>query len=299
MATNDLSSVFAKQSGVGSVAISDWKGLPAVVVTFKSSSCTILLHGATVVSWVCAGTERIFVSQKAFYEPPKAVRGGIPICFPQFGPGALPQHGFARNKPWKIASTMLDTDAASVCVELANDADTEKVWPHSFTVRLTVSLDSEDHLDMRFVVHNTGNTEFTFTGALHTYFRITDALQSAVYGLHNLQYVDKTDGLKTKVQHLEQVRIEAETDRVYMLAPNSGVALSDDVQRTRLIVDKTGFPDVVVWNPFAEKVKSIADMGQDEWTQFVCVEVAAASSPQPVAPGQSWHGSQTLQIARL
>jgi len=260
----------------------------------NGSKAEIYLVGATVTSYKTSkGEEMIFVSSKAIYKEGKAIRGGIPICFPQFGPGALPQHGFARNQFWKVKSTSATSDKVQVVFFLADNEETHKVWNHSFHVEYTVTLHSTKLSTELSVTNNNSSESFSFTACLHNYFRIQDVSKASVTPLKGLTYIDKVQGGKQCTEGSDAVTFTGETDRVYANAP-SQIGIHDQSSKIEYRLETSGFNDCVVWNPSATKAKDIADLGADEWKVFVCAEAGAISTPITLKPQQNWKAIQHL-----
>jgi glucose-6-phosphate 1-epimerase len=269
-------------------------GLPKVVLRHAGgSTADVYLHGAHVTSWRdAAGAERLFLSSRAVFAAEAAIRGGIPISFPQFAEqGPLPKHGFARTADWTLESVSTGADgAAEAVLRLADTPLTRDVWPHAFAAELRVRL--ADALSVQLTVANTGGEPFGFTVALHTYLRVGDVGAVLVEGLEGVRYVDKVAGGEPKVEASAHLRISGEVDRVYLDAP--GDVHVREPGGEGVIVSHEGFPDVVVWNPGAEKGSGLSDMGQGEHRQMLCVEAAAAGTPVALPPGESWTGSTVL-----
>ncbi|KAJ1936148.1 hypothetical protein FBU59_005149, partial [Linderina macrospora] len=193
--------------------------LERVVLTGPSnSSAEIYLFGATVTSWKSQGKERLYLSSLAKLDGTKAVRGGIPLVFPQFGPGALPQHGFARNTIWEFLSSS-DHGASAVARFRLTDSEETRAskWPHKFSIIYTVDLTATT-LSTILQFENTGQSEYEFTSLLHTYFRVPDIKDTVVEGLKNVAYADKVLGTES-VEQRDQVIVDRNEDRVYRDVP--------------------------------------------------------------------------------
>ncbi|HEX6058183.1 MAG TPA: D-hexose-6-phosphate mutarotase [Gemmatimonadaceae bacterium] len=253
----------------------------------------ISLHGAHVLSWTRpGGDEMLFLSRRAVFDVRSAIRGGVPVIFPQFGPGPLPKHGFARTARWTLAELRADRSAAHARLALRDDDATRAVWPHPFHLELEATLD--DCLTMRLSVANPGGVPFAFTAALHTYLRVADAGRARLVGLRGVRYIDKVRGGAHAIETADAVTIAEPVDRIYLEAPRS--LRLDDVAGGRAIeIVQEGFRDTVVWNPWADGVASLPDMAPDEWRAMLCVEAAAAGDPVRVAPGGTWSGTQRLR----
>jgi len=270
------------------------------LVTAGGDRATVLLHGAHVVSWIPAGgSERLYLSGRSEFGDGKAVRGGVPVVFPQFnqrGPDfSLPKHGFARTHRWTVDegehwSGVNDTSTARFRLE--DNAGTRALWPHEFTLTLTVSL-GHNKLDVALAVFNRGPEAFAFTAALHTYLRVTDIAQASVGGLQGVRFLDtvaNTGGVGAE----PALTFEAETDRIYYDVPGP---LSLEESDGRLEVAMEGFRDVVVWNPWADRAATLRDMSRDGYRQMVCLEAAIIDKPVRLEEQGSWLGRQTLTAA--
>lgn len=248
----------------------------------------IFLHGAHVTSWIPAdGRERLFLSRTAEFAPGKALRGGVPVIFPQFASlGPLVKHGFARNRSWEL----LETGPGSATLGLEDDEATRALWPHAFQARLRVELGAGS-LSMTLTVRNTDRVPFSFTAALHTYLRVGDCSGTAIRGLGGLAYRDHVRGDAEAVQTEDLLGFEGEVDRTYLEAPSPLEVLDGE---RRLEVRAEGFADAVTWNPGPDLASRLGDLEPEGHRRFVCLEAAAIGRPIHLAPGEAWQGSQIL-----
>ena len=250
-------------------------GLTRVSVTTPLATAEMYPHGAHVTHFQPAGQEpMLWVSSRSLYQPDKAIRGGVPICFPWFGPRAgepsSPMHGFARVTEWNVESvTQSGGGEVELVFGLSNNEQTKKLWPHDFTVKYRVEVGV--NLQLTLEVRNDGPEAFDFEEALHSYFAVGDVRKVAVTGLEGTTYIDKTDGLKQKPQGSEPVTITAEMDRVY-LNTQSPCLLDDPATKRRIRIAKEGSHSTVVWNPWVAKAKAMTDFGDDEWAGMICIE---------------------------
>ncbi len=263
----------------------------AVQVRTDFSAATIALQGAHVMTWQPNGQEPVvWLSSAAKFAPGKSIRGGVPLCWPWFGPhataateSAYPGHGFARTIPWELLDARMLPDGR-VRLEFApvmNDAARAQ-WPHPSTVKYGVTVGQE--LDVALATSNTGNIAFELGQALHTYFQVGDVRQATVAGLAGCEYIDKVDGAKRKRQD-GAVNFTGETDRVY-LGTAGCCEIVDPVLKRRILVTSTGSRSTVVWTPWAEKADKMGDFGADGPWKMVCVETAnAADDVISLAPG--------------
>lgn len=253
----------------------------------------IHLYGAHVTSWSPAGSDddRLFVSAKSGFGPGVSIRGGIPVCFPQFGTtGPLQQHGFARVSMWSVISTNDAPENATALLRLIDTDATRALWPHRFSAELTVTI-SGAMLDVALAVTNTDDASFSFTAALHPYFRVIDAYATSVDGLQRAQYRDALLANTTQVERNESVAIDGEIDRIFF-AVNGPVTLRERERALR--IERRGFPDVVVWNPGAAGVERRSDFYTGDERRMLCVEAAVVGEPVTLAPGASWTGAQRM-----
>jgi len=254
----------------------------------------VYLHGAHITSWVSKFGENIFVSEKAVFAPGKAIRGGIPLCFPQFGNGKIQAHGFARNTLWEVAEVEVTKEEPAVVrldLQLKDNKSTSDIWPHNFIAKLSIRLSTK--LTVVFSVANTGKEEFDFQLALHTYYSVSDIQNISVTGLKDSVYIDKVkDGAKDK-ENRQAATFSEEVDRVYTDVKDN-VDIFDKERERTLHLERNNLPDVVLWNPWIEKARNLGDLGEDAYPKFVCVEVGHIDKPVVLAPGQHWVATHTI-----
>ncbi|KAL2912942.1 hypothetical protein HK105_207613 [Polyrhizophydium stewartii] len=267
-----------------------------VVITHGESVAEVLLWGATVTSWKYKGIERLFVSSKAVLDGTKAVRGGIPLVFPQFGPGPLPQHGFARVSKWTWGGLSVE-NASETRVEFsllpeAIPASQKAIWPHDFRLVYTVALFGSS-LQTTLRVRNLGTAPFEFTSLLHTYLRIKDIDHAGVVGLTGYPFADKVTETRTESEPRLSVRVASEVDRIYQRVKNDHITVEGTgVGGGAIVIHKSGFDDVVVWNPWVDKAKGMSDFGDEEFKEMICVEVGNVSTPRKLGPNETWEAGQ-------
>uniref|UniRef100_A0A2C9KR95 glucose-6-phosphate 1-epimerase n=1 Tax=Biomphalaria glabrata TaxID=6526 RepID=A0A2C9KR95_BIOGL len=262
----------------------------------EGTTAVIHLHGATVLSWKCHGVENLYMSQSAVFDNKKAIRGGIPVVFPNFGPWPLgPQHGFARIKRWSIAVPPRKDANGDVIVLFMLEADEETLamWNYKFRLVYTVVLTATS-LMSTLVVHNKDVKSLGFTCLLHTYLRVADIKHLRIEGLQGLIYVDKLKNGKEKKESREFVTVCKNYDRVYKDAPKrlNIVSGPEPVRNIELVT--FNFPDIVVWNPWEEKAKEMSDFDDDGYTEMICVEPGKVLVPITLEAGQQYECKQTL-----
>ena len=276
-----------------SIQQTEFKGLPAItLLSGDGARAVVSPFGGQVLSWAPAnGLDQLYLSEEAVYDGRTPIRGGIPVCFPQFsGLGKLPQHGFVRDALWTLTEQRGGDDFAIVTLKLADDERSRAMWPGMFETELTVAIGGE-RLDVEFEVENTGHSPFAFTAALHTYLAVREVENIRLEGLNGYDYRDATDDNRIKHDSGDVLIVEDEVNRVY-----------HDVDRALLLRDGNrsigihaeGFPDVVVWNPWEHRCKDFADLPPDAFRHFLCIEAAAARNKVQLDAGESWFGRQTL-----
>lgn len=262
------------------------------LATAGGAEASVLHHGAQLTSWRPAGgMENIYLSERADFSPGSAIRGGAPICFPQFSIlGDLPLHGFVRNQTWTPVAGSADGKGIAR-LQLSDTSETRAMWPYAFKAELEVAL-TDDSLEIAFSVQNAGYEPFSFTAALHTYFRVTAIEKVGISGLQNARYLDKLKDNSLCVETSERLLIDRPLDRIYYNATDD-LTLEDGDRR--LHITAQGMPDAVIWNPGAERCAAIADLPDDAWRHFVCIEAAAIDRPVSLTPGATWRGVQKME----
>lgn len=258
-------------------------------------TAVVALHGAQVLSWVAGGRERLYLSPNAVMDGQGAIRGGVPVCFPQFNQrGPLPKHGFVRNVAWQPATPLESPDSGAVHAELQlhDGHHSRLVWPQGrFALRLVVTL-AAGSLRVALHVHNRGAEPWDFTGALHTYLRVDQIGEAAVEGLDGCARWDAVADAHS-VQR-GAVRFAGEYDSVFS-APAGPLLLRHGTQRIA-IEHSLSFANTVVWNPGAALCARLPDMPAEGYEQMLCVEAAQVHVPVAMAPGAHWTGWQQLRV---
>ncbi|MFZ2008171.1 MAG: D-hexose-6-phosphate mutarotase [Stellaceae bacterium] len=240
-------------------------GLVKAVMSRSGMTGELALQGAQVTAWQPTGARPvIFVSSRAVLAPDKAIRGGIPVIFPWFGPHPTdpkaPQHGFVRTAPWQLDSAAETADGVTLELSLAAEG-----------FGLTYRAVFGDELRLHLEVRNTSPHPAMFEEALHSYFAVSDVERISVSGLENRGFIDKTDNMRRCPAAGAPLRLTKETDRVYLDVPDR-LAISDPGWNRRIVIEKSGGASTIVWNPWPEKAAAMSDLGADNWRGFVCVE---------------------------
>ncbi len=235
----------------------------------------VYLQGAHVTAWHPAAARNpvLWMSRRSVFEPGRPIRGGVPICFPWFGPNranaTAPAHGFARLREWRLVEAREDAHGAVTLAMQLEGADVTPDWPFRFRVVHRITFGAVLRMDLE--VHNDGTEPFTFEEALHTYFRVRDIGRVSVTGVEGCEYLDKVGGRRRGREGDEPLRFAGETDRIY-LGTRADCVIDDPVERRRISIGKTGSGSTVVWNPWIGKARAMPDFGDDEWTGMLCVE---------------------------
>ncbi len=282
------------REGPGGLAVADVVNARAVA--------TIALQGAQVIAWTPeAQAPVIWLSRAAGFAPGKSIRGGVPVCWPWFGPHAtdpkLPAHGFARTVPWEVIGTRALADGATrLDFRLAQSEATHALWSHASLLECRISVGTALEIDL--VTRNADRSAVTIGEALHAYFEVGDVRHIVIRGLEDCPYLDKMDGGRRKRQS-GPVSVGAETDRIY-LDSTADCLIDDPGRRRRIRIRKRGSRSTVVWNPWIEKSARMGDFGEGGYLNMVCVESAnAADDVITIAPGAEHHLWVRYDVAPL
>lgn len=266
-------------------------GLPMIQISNAKANALISIYAGQVLSYQPIGesADLMFLSEKAYYQTGKAIKGGAPICWPWFGPDpeerGRPAHGFVRNRMWQIAGTKITTDGeVMVILGLEDSAETKNIWPHSFA--LTQEITVGKSLNLELITKNTGTEAFSITQAFHTYFNVGDIDHVKVLGLEGCTYIDKVDNSVQK-QQIGAVTINAEVDRVYLDVKNIQI-IEDAALKRRIRITSNGNTTAVVWNPWEKIAVEMADLRDNDYQRFLCVETTnAAEDIMEIKPNSS------------
>ena len=275
-------------------------GLERLALSAPEGEAIVTLQGGHVTHFQPRGERPVlWMSAQSRFEPGKPIRGGVPICFPWFGPKAgapeAPLHGFARILSWTIRTVTPEADGSLRAVlELSAEAAARGGFPRELSLSLAVTVGRS--LRMELTARNVDSAAVAFEEALHSYFAVSDVRQARIRGLEGVPYVDKTAGMARQPGASEPIAIAAETDRVY-LGTTGTVTIEDPGWKRRIVVAKSGSSTTVVWNPWIAKAKAMPDFGDDEWSGMVCVETAnAMDDAVTLAPGASHVMTATLEV---
>ncbi|KAL4140733.1 hypothetical protein PRNP1_015013 [Phytophthora ramorum] len=285
------------------------------------SSAEVFLFGAHVKSFRAAMDPKLdilFMSNESYMDGVNPIRGGIPVVFPNFGSATgFPSHGFARITNWTLASQEEAADKNSPSVAtftMAASNSTREMWPVEFELEYEVKLYA-NQLETALHVHNSNEKSIEFHALLHNYLWVDDARNKGVQvsGLKGVDYYDKV-AKANKTETREYIDFAAQTDNVYSNAPNTLAAVIkgvNAVDRT-VTVEKAGFisgsasqnnveteTDAVVWNPWADRAKTMDDFGPEEYKHMVAVEPGRVSVKQALPAGQTYTLQETISVTTL
>ncbi len=252
-------------------------GFVMIDISNQYAKATISTYAGQIVSYQpnSATEDLFFLSDKVQYQEGKAIRGGVPICWPWFGDDTSgferPPHGFVRNQQWDVLSTeTLEDGRTSVILATADSDMTRELWHYEFNLELQLIIGS--NLEMKLKTKNTGKQFFTITQALHTYFKVSDVSNVLIKGLDGKPYIDKLDSFAVKQQD-DDIVVSQEIDRIYQKSPKQ-ISLTDSGFNRTITISSYGSDTTIVWNPWSTSVSKIADLNLDSYRNFVCVETA-------------------------
>ena len=252
------------------------------------------LQGAHIYHWHPEHSQHpvLFCSKRAIFKDGKSIRGGIPVCWPWFGPkeGQM-QHGFARLSQWQIVEDKSEGSDTHLILSMQSNDETKNFFPYDFALSLEVM--AGENLSLSLVTTNQSDVDMPLTQALHTYFQIGDIEDIEIKGLDLSSYLDKTDDYKIKLQEGDVV-IRGETDRIYL--SDNELILIDKFNNREIVIENFGATNAVIWNPWKDKVKTIYDMEEEEYRNFICIETANADTALTLAPGESYTLDCTISV---
>lgn len=245
--------------------------LPVVVISHPKVRAAITLQGAHLLAWQPKDDKPVlWLSNNTPFKTGTAIRGGVPICWPWFGPAGTPSHGFARNQSWQFTAHDEDDNGVNLTFTLKDNEQTRQLWPHAFTLIARFKLGEECEIELE------SQGDYQATAALHTYFQIGDISNINIAGLGE-NYIDKV--LKgIEAQQTGELTFNGQTDRIYTAATPCSLIKDPLLQRT-IEVSHQHMSDVIAWNPGSELSHSMADMPDDGFKTMVCVETGRVTQP--------------------
>lgn len=272
-------------------------GLKYLTIAHPKAQASISLFGAHLLDFTPTGSKPlIWISDDAIFNGVKAIRGGVPICWPWFGPAKqsptvqplaqtkdFPSHGFARNSHWQLLSNQSDDDGCHIRLQLKDSPESQRLWPHSFN--LIAEFIIKETLTINLITSNTGNDSFDYSSALHSYFKISQPDAILVNGL------DKDNQLPRK--------LDAHVD-IVCENPSSTITLDDAQAQHQINIENEGNNAMVVWNPWEAGAKAFADMPDDGYQTMFCLEpTIIGKKAVTVAAGSSHTLTTTLSVKPL
>jgi len=271
--------------------------LPFVKLSRGTDEAIVYLRGASVSSYTTSGVEWLALRADAKLDGSKPnISGGLPICFPQFGPGdplgrdvppaeatGIPVHGLARNMDWKLVES--ESREGACLLELTDTEETRKLWPHEFRCLWLVEL-KDGELATKLTVENCSASECSFTCGLHSYFHVADIDKLKIKGEFSgtTMMHRREDPPKPMCCEKSELVISEFTDDIYKNVLPSSVVL-DTGKGDLAIASASGWQHVVIWNPYGDE-----KLG---YKNFVCVETVA-TDPISLAPKASWEASMSI-----
>lgn len=248
----------------------------------------IALQGGQILEFYSKVAQRplLWLSDLNGYQAEKAIRGGIPLCFPWFGAHAsqadLPAHGFARNLIWHCDQIEQDDTGHYIHLSLTDSEKTRKYWNYAFNLQMQIHCGK--NLELTFKLQNTDEKNFEFGFAWHSYFP-AHTMQARIIGLNGLDYIDQLDQNKIKQQAEAEITFDAELDRIYSHTAGQFVLQQGNEQSIRIA---SSAKSAVIWNPWVDKAKRMADVADEAWRDFICIECGQiASATQSLNAGDS------------
>ncbi|MGF1723410.1 D-hexose-6-phosphate mutarotase [Photobacterium nomapromontoriensis] len=274
------------------VTVCEYQGIKIIRIIHDTAEAGISLHGGHLIWFKPAGEDDvIWLSDKADFNTTKAIRGGIPVCWPWFGKAGTPSHGFARTSEWSLLEHRENSNGVILALQLEDSAETLAIWPHKFRNLLTFEIGKE--LTVSLTSTNTDDTPWHYSGALHTYFAVTDIHHVDITGMGPC-YSDSTLGDKACLGD-NTLTFSGEVDRVYT-QPETSIIIADHDDR-KIQVTNSGHNAAVIWNPWQALSESMADMADNSFETMVCVESTIHGSQSiTLAPGESHTLTTTASV---
>ena len=297
---DELDEKFSIEGEVGFAELEE--DLVFITVSNKYADVDICLYGAHITSYRPQNAmDLLWMSPESSFEVGKAIRGGIPVCFPWFGPHKTdsdkPQHGFARLMYWDVVSTSSSLSGeTTVVLQLCSSEETKTYWPHDFCAEMKIVVGKT--LEATLKVTNTSNDSFDYTCALHSYFNLSALESISIEGLQGLTYFNQLTS-ENEIQEEELLHIAEPLTRHY-LNTETPVVIADSAFHRRIKVAKTGSKVTTVWNPGAETCVNIGDLPDDGYETFVCVEATNAFDfPVQLPAGKSYETAAIIGLEEV
>ncbi len=263
---------------------------PFFEIDHPTCRAKVALHGGQVVSWRPDGEEEVlYLSPDAVFQEGKAIRGGIPVCWPWFNAHPtspeLPSHGIARSRFWEVVEVSEEEDGVTIRMCMSDGS-----WKAETVIRVGNTL------KVSLISTNPGREALRIAGALHAYFRVGDVSEVRVEGLDGAEFLDTVGG-RTRRNQVGDIKIEGETDSIY--DSRETVRIVDASLQRTIRIEKQGSPSTVVWNPWKERAKALSDLPDEAYRNFVCAETAIANSKAiDLQPGEQHTLSMVIGVER-
>ena len=278
------------------------QALPIIHSRNPEGESQILLQGAQLLEWTPRGhAPVVWLSPNARLIPGKSPRGGVPICWPWFGPhdtrADYPAHGVVRAGSWELVkATCLENEDHELRSRWIPDSTQRDYWP--FGTSLEVHFTLGDACEIELITRNDSTMSLTLSEALHTYLGVGDVREITIRGLEDCDYIDKVDDGRRKHQS-GPVTISGETDRIY-LSTQAACIIEDPILKRIIRIEKRGSQSTIVWNPGEEKAKRLGDLGETDFLRMVCVESGnAVENRITLKPGEEHRLWVRYSVSRL
>lgn len=280
-------------------------------ITSNHAELLIAQQGAQVLSYQRLGEPPLlWLSDQAIFRQGKSVRAGVPVCWPWFGnlqrnPQAVqamyqgeqvPAHGLARTRDWQLLGIEEAAEGLRIEFSLPEALGDLPGWPHEVELKLLIEMGTQ--LKLTLSSFNQGNDNVTISQALHSYFAVSDVRQARVEGVENLGYIETLADWELRQQH-SALGFAGETDRIYLQTPDL-LKIVDPQWNRRITLHATGSRSAVIWNPWTDRARELADMADDGWQRMLCIETANVwDDVVNLAPGASHSLSVTITSEAL
>ncbi|WP_297478380.1 D-hexose-6-phosphate mutarotase [uncultured Photobacterium sp.] len=276
------------------VTVCEYQGIKIIRIIHPMVEAGISLHGGHLLWFKPVGEKDvIWLSDNAEFDLTKAVRGGIPVCWPWFGKAAAPSHGFARTSEWVLSQHRENENGVIVSLTLEDNQQTHEIWPHKFHNQITFEMNAE--LNVSLTSTNTDTQPWSFSGALHTYFNIANINDISITGMGH-DYLDSTQAGKV-CRGSDVLTFNTETDRVYT-QPQPTITINDQDNQRTILVTNQGNNAAVIWNPWQELSINMGDMANNSFETMVCVESTIHTPTIELQPGQAHTLSTHIAVQR-
>jgi glucose-6-phosphate 1-epimerase len=277
-------------------------GFPFILISNCSATALISVYAAQVLSFqpIEECEDLLFLGSKSSYEEGKAIRGGIPVCWPWFGPDPKdldrPDHGFVRNGLWAVLTTTAITDSETkVTLRFQETIQSKSYWRQPFILDLEILVGNT--LTLKLVTRNIGDKALSITQALHAYLHVGDINQVQILGLEDSNYLDKLDDSVQKHQS-GAVTILEEVNRIYTGTQSEWI-INDSSFNRQIRMTSSSNKTTVVWNPWEATTAKILDLEPDDYQHFICVETGNVDTDVvEISPGSEYSLLTNFKITR-